>query len=485
MLKKYFIVLQSVFMVVLMVGVKAQKLETLNDFSTKKVFIFREGLGILDLETRVVPDQKMIEIDLPDGIDSTQIVATSDRQGSGIERVEMVYKIIEKEKNVQSNRDILIANVGNFVEIEAIEGVELINYEGKIKPLDPESEVLLLENDSTVNAIVLRNISNVSMGKNGNFTKIVSQRKRKLVIYFKDNAAQTINLKLGISDLRFRPNYELTLNEKNTAPNDRNDNFRGNATLTNLYLDLKNTNIELIDGTFEASNMLDMSQKRFSKRINFDFMPNQTVGFNCFDYEAKITVGHRYENEIFFAEKPIFQTPTPIGLANDRTTTTLDFGEPIDQIVSYGLVSITNSDELDLPVRFSIISAKMDKYNTQIRLKSNPNAFNLINTMVSTTEKMVVEKENKGKSIFGNDTKTDQYCNKIDLNIQNTTAVSHTFYHTIALVSNPNNQTDRLEKIRIDGTDINSMTQIEIKGELKPNETKTYIIELFYAKKSY
>lgn len=206
----------------------------------KKLTIYQNNFGFLELSGTVSTDEGFVDIRLPTTILEKTILVESLNK-TKIKNIKILDLVSEEKTYVLNKQEFLLANIGNKISIEVIEGSETINYEGEILPMSQKTEVLLLQNETALMMIPIEQIAHVSVSGNGKFTKDKVIPQKNLRIKFENpNAQENIKISMVLAEISGEIQYDIFLEEKTIL-------VKSQAVIKNNALDFLNIDIQLIN----------------------------------------------------------------------------------------------------------------------------------------------------------------------------------------------------------------------------------------------
>lgn len=198
-----------------------------NEFKLRRLHMYRDGAAILEYSGLMSTRQARFQMLLPEQALSQGLqVRLADRE----KLVNYQVHALEREKFEAFGGilDLLRANVGHNITVEAFEGRESVGYSGELLPLGEGAEIIYLRTGSAVEAIPVKAIQHITGGKamhTGNMTK---QFDRALTVYLTGDYADLpmtilLPVKDFASDARYlldfdREKAEMSLDLSITAP---------------------------------------------------------------------------------------------------------------------------------------------------------------------------------------------------------------------------------------------------------------------------
>lgn len=153
-----------------------------NELKLRRLHLYRDGAAILEYNGLMSTRQARYQMPLP----ATAVAAGI--QVRLAEREKLVnYQLHEVEKErfeaLGSIQDLLKANVGQNVTIEAFEGRESVGYSGELLPIHPAAEVVFLRTGSSVETIPIHAIQHLTGGKTLQTNTSVKHFDKVLTVY--------------------------------------------------------------------------------------------------------------------------------------------------------------------------------------------------------------------------------------------------------------------------------------------------------------
>jgi len=198
-----------------------------NEFKLRRLHMYRDGAAILEysglMSTRQARFQMpLVEQALQQGIQ----VRLADREKL------VNYQVQQLEREVYepfgSTLELLLANVGQNITIEAFEGRESVGYSGELMPVSPGAEIIYLRTGSAVEAIPVKAIQHLTGGKALQTGSLNKHFDRSLMVYltgdFADlNMTVLLPVRDFVSDARYLLDFdkdktEMSLDLSITAP---------------------------------------------------------------------------------------------------------------------------------------------------------------------------------------------------------------------------------------------------------------------------
>lgn len=187
-----------------------------NELKLRRLHMYRDGAAILEYSGLMSTRQARYQMTLP-----AQAVAAG-IQVRLTEREKLVnYQVhpLEKEKleALGSLLDLLKANVGQNVTIEAFEGRESVGYSGELLSVHPAAEMVFLRTGTAVEAIPVKSIQHLAGGKALQTGAMVKHFDRVLTVYLTgDFADLNTTILIPASDFSSDARYLLDFDKEKT-----------------------------------------------------------------------------------------------------------------------------------------------------------------------------------------------------------------------------------------------------------------------------
>lgn len=158
-------------------GVEAQ-----GEFKLRRLHLYRDGAAMLEYSGLIATRQARFQMTLPSqAIGQGVHVRIDDRE----KLVNYLVHEVETESGqaLRQVTELLLANVGQVVTIEAFEGRESVGYNGELMSMHPQAEVVYLRTGNAVEAIPISTIMHVTGGKGFQTMRTVRQKELALSVF--------------------------------------------------------------------------------------------------------------------------------------------------------------------------------------------------------------------------------------------------------------------------------------------------------------
>lgn len=152
------------------------------EFKLRRLHLYRDGAATLEYSGLIATRQARFQMPLPEQAIQTGVhVRIDDRE----KLVNYLVHEVETENGQAYGRiiDLLQANVGQTVSIEAYEGRESVGYNGELMPMHPETEVVYLRTGNAVEAIPVKTIVHITGGKGFQTVRSMPKKEWSLSVF--------------------------------------------------------------------------------------------------------------------------------------------------------------------------------------------------------------------------------------------------------------------------------------------------------------
>lgn len=159
-----------------------QSADAQGEFKLRRLHLYRDGAAMLEYSGLIATRQARFQMPLPAQATTKGVhVRIDDRE----KLVNYLVHEVETESGQALGKitDLLLANVGNVVSIEAFEGRESVGYNGELMPLHPQADLVYLRTGNAVEAIPLNTIMHVTGGKGFQTMRTVRQKEWALSVF--------------------------------------------------------------------------------------------------------------------------------------------------------------------------------------------------------------------------------------------------------------------------------------------------------------
>lgn len=173
---KKIVILISLF--VLFIG----DLQAQNELKISRVHLYRDGAALLEYSGVVATRQARFQMSLPPQVMAAGVhVRTDDRE-------KMVNYLVQdhvqdQKVPIAGIRELILANKGYNVTIEAFEGKESIGYEGELMAVSEQTDLVYLRTEQSIEMIPIATIRHMTGGRAFNLNKTIQQTESVLSIY--------------------------------------------------------------------------------------------------------------------------------------------------------------------------------------------------------------------------------------------------------------------------------------------------------------
>ncbi len=264
-------------LLVSMCDVRAQ-----NELRISRVHLYRDGAALLEYSGVIATRQARFQMPLPPQAMAAGVhVRTDDRE-------KMVNYLVQERTTTQNVplaglRELLVANKGYAVTIEAFEGKESIGYEGELLAVSTETDVVYLRTEQTIEIIPLASIKHITGGRAFNLSKSVEQKEMILSVYMVgDYNELPLTVLMPITDFASDARYLLDFD---------NDNPEMSLDLTvTSPLNLENVDILFYNHAFQEKLLSDFSSQAAFRLAGVSMMKNTRTTYQVLSAEVPLAL---------------------------------------------------------------------------------------------------------------------------------------------------------------------------------------------------
>lgn len=150
--------------------------EAQGEFKLRRLHLYRDGAALLEYSGLIATRQARFQMQLPEqAIHQGVHVRIDDRE----KLVNYLVHAVETESGQSYAQivDLLHANVGQTVSIEAFEGRESVGYNGELMPMHPQAEMVFLRTGNAIETIPIKTIVHVTGGKGFQTVRTIKQKE--------------------------------------------------------------------------------------------------------------------------------------------------------------------------------------------------------------------------------------------------------------------------------------------------------------------
>lgn len=253
-----------------------------NELRISRVHLYRDGAALLEYSGVIATRQARFQMSLPPQAMAAGVhVRTDDRE-------KMVNYLVQERTTDQNVplaglRELLVANKGYAVTIEAFEGKESIGYEGELLAVSTETDVAYLRTEQTIEIIPISSIKHITGGRAFNLSKTVEQKEMVLSVYMVgDYNELPLTVLMPITDFASDARYLLDFDIENPE-------MSLDLTVTSP-LNLENVDILFYNHAFQEKLLSDFSSQAAFRLAGVSMMKNTRTTYQVLSAEVPLAL---------------------------------------------------------------------------------------------------------------------------------------------------------------------------------------------------